>query len=64
MISIRKIGIIGRRYQHAKRYGTILNVLVKYGFGDLVDVFEDRTASRSIQRKDARTKAGANIKTV
>ena len=40
MISIRKIGIIGRRYQHAKRYGTILNVLVKYGFGDLVDALK------------------------
>lgn len=40
MISIRKIGIIGRRYQHAKRYRTILNVLVKYGFGDLVDALK------------------------
>ena len=38
MISIRKIGVMGRTYRHAKRYGEILNVLIKYGFGDLVDV--------------------------
>jgi ubiquinone biosynthesis protein len=37
MISIRKIGVMGRTYRHAKRYGEILNVLIKYGFGDLVD---------------------------
>jgi ubiquinone biosynthesis protein len=28
---------MGRTYRHAKRYGEILNVLIKYGFGDLVD---------------------------
>ena len=38
MISIRKIGAMGRTYRHARRYGEILNVLIKYGFGDLVDV--------------------------
>ena len=37
MISIRKIGVMGRTYRYAKRYGEILNVLIKYGFGDLVD---------------------------
>jgi len=37
MISIRKIGVMGRTYRHAKRYQEILHVLVKYGFGDLVD---------------------------
>ena len=37
MISIRKIGIMGRTYRHAKRYEQILNVLIKYGLGDLVD---------------------------
>jgi len=37
MISIRKIGVMGRTYRHAKRYEEILNVLIKYGFGDLVD---------------------------
>lgn len=37
MISIRKIGVMSRTYRHAKRYEKILNVLIKYGFGDLVD---------------------------
>ena len=37
MISIRKIGVMGRTYRHAKRYQETLNVLIKYGFGDLVD---------------------------
>jgi ubiquinone biosynthesis protein len=38
MLSIRKIGIIGRAYRHLKRYRHILTVLFKYGFGDLVDI--------------------------
>ena len=37
MISVRKIGIMGRKYRHAKRYEEILHVLIKYGFWDLVD---------------------------
>jgi ubiquinone biosynthesis protein len=37
MISIGKIGVMGRTYRHAKRYQEILHVLIKYGFGDLVD---------------------------
>jgi ubiquinone biosynthesis protein len=37
MISIRKIGIIGRTYRHLNRYRQILTVLFKYGFGDLVE---------------------------
>jgi ubiquinone biosynthesis protein len=36
MLSIRKIGIIGRTYRHLARYRQILAVLFKYGFGDLV----------------------------
>ena len=28
---------MGRTYRHAKRYQEILHVLIKYGFGDLVD---------------------------
>jgi ubiquinone biosynthesis protein len=40
MISIRKIGITGRTYRHAKRHKEILSVLIKYGFGDLVDVLK------------------------
>jgi ubiquinone biosynthesis protein len=40
MISIRKLGITGRAYRQSKRYGEILNVLIKYGFGDLVDALK------------------------
>jgi len=38
VLSIRKIGIIGRTYRHLNRYRQILAVLFRYGFGDLVDV--------------------------
>ncbi len=37
MLSIRKIGVIGRTYRHLNRYRQILSVLLKYGFDDLVD---------------------------
>jgi len=37
MLSIRKIGVIGRTYRNLNRYRQILGVLIKYGFGDLVD---------------------------
>ncbi len=40
MLSIRKIGVIGRTYRHLNRYRQILAVLFKYGFGDLVDVLK------------------------
>lgn len=40
MISIRNIGAMGRTYRHAKRYKEILHVLIKYGFGDLVDALK------------------------
>ena len=40
MISIRKIGIIGRTYRHLNRYRQILTVLFKYGFGDLVETLK------------------------
>ena len=36
-MAIRKIGIVSRTYQHVNRYRQILTVLIKYGFGDLVD---------------------------
>jgi ubiquinone biosynthesis protein len=38
MLSIRKIGVFGRTYRHLNRYRQILGVLIKYGFGDLVDL--------------------------
>ncbi len=37
MLSIRKIGVIGRTYRNLNRYRKILAVLFTYGFGDLVD---------------------------
>ncbi len=37
MLSIRKIGVIGRTYRNLNRYRQILGVLIKYGFGDLVE---------------------------
>jgi len=37
MLSIRKIGVIGRTYRHLNRYRQILTVLFRYGFGDLID---------------------------
>jgi ubiquinone biosynthesis protein len=37
MLSIRKIGVMGRTYRHLNRYRQILGILFKYGFGDLVD---------------------------
>lgn len=40
MLSIRKIGVIGRTYRHLNRYRQILRVLFKYGFGDLVDILK------------------------
>jgi len=40
MISIRKIGVIGRTYRHLNRYRQILTVLFKYGFGDLIDTLK------------------------
>ncbi len=37
MISIRKIGVIGRTYRHLNRYRQIIGVLFRYGFGDLIE---------------------------
>ncbi|MCK4303617.1 MAG: AarF/ABC1/UbiB kinase family protein [Candidatus Eisenbacteria sp.] len=38
MLRIRKIGILRRGYRHLMRYRQILSILVKYGFGDMIDV--------------------------
>ncbi len=40
MISIRKIGVLGRTYRHLNRYRQILGVLFRYGFGDLIDTLK------------------------
>ncbi len=40
MLSIRRIGAIGRTYRHLNRYRQILQVLFQYGFGDLFDILK------------------------
>lgn len=40
MLSIRKIGIIGRTYRHLNRYRQILSVLFRYGFGDIIELLK------------------------
>jgi len=37
MLSIRKIGVIGRTYRHLNRYRQILAILLKHGFDDLLE---------------------------
>ncbi len=37
MVSIRKIGGLGRSYRHFLRYRQILGIIFKYGFGNIVD---------------------------
>lgn len=37
LLSIRKIGVVGRTYRHLNRYRQILTILFKYGFGNLVE---------------------------
>lgn len=36
MFSLRKLGAFGRTYRHLQRYNRILQVLLKYGFSDLI----------------------------
>jgi ubiquinone biosynthesis protein len=40
MLSIRKIGILGRTYRHLNRYRQILGILISYGFGEIVDLLK------------------------
>ncbi len=37
MFSLRKLGAFGRTYRHLQRYNRILQVLLKYGFSDLIN---------------------------
>jgi len=54
MVSTGKIGNVGRTYRHATRYRAILNVLIKYGFGDLVDALNIREHFESVRKKISR----------
>jgi ubiquinone biosynthesis protein len=40
MLSIRKIGVVGRTYRHLARYRQILTIFFKYGFGDLIELLK------------------------
>jgi len=40
MLSIRKIGVVGRTYRNLNRYRQILAILFSYGFGDLVELLK------------------------
>ena len=40
MLSIKKIGVVGRTYRHLARYRQILTVFFKYGFGDLIELLK------------------------
>jgi len=40
MLSIKKIGVIGRTYRHLNRYRQILTILFKFGFGDLLEMLK------------------------
>ncbi|MCP3891254.1 MAG: AarF/ABC1/UbiB kinase family protein, partial [Desulfobulbaceae bacterium] len=37
MLSIKEIGGITRKYRHVMRYRQILGIIVRYGFGNIVD---------------------------
>jgi ubiquinone biosynthesis protein len=38
MLSIRKIGVLGRTYRHLNRYRQILAILFSYGFGEVIEL--------------------------
>jgi ubiquinone biosynthesis protein len=38
MLSIRKIGVLGRTYRHLNRYRQILGILFSYGFGEVIEL--------------------------
>jgi ubiquinone biosynthesis protein len=40
MLSIRKIGVVGRTYRNLNRYRQIITILFKFGFGDLIELLK------------------------
>jgi ubiquinone biosynthesis protein len=50
MAVLGKLATIGRTYRHLSRYQQILRVLVKYGFGDLLDRFHVRRYMDAVMR--------------
>ena len=37
MLSIKNIGRVGKRYRHLWRYQQIIGIILKYGFGNIID---------------------------
>jgi ubiquinone biosynthesis protein len=59
MLSIRKIGVISRTYRHLNRYRHILAVLLKHGFGDLLESLKiDQYLEIGFQLISGRKKTG------
>lgn len=50
MAVLGRLATIGRTYRHLARYQQILRVLVKYGFGDLLDRFHVRRYTDAVAR--------------
>jgi len=40
VLSIRKIGVLGRTYRHLNRYRQILGILFSYGFGEIIELLK------------------------
>jgi ubiquinone biosynthesis protein len=40
MLSIRKIGVLGRTYRHLNRYRQILGIFFSYGFGEIIELLK------------------------
>ena len=57
MIRTGTIDAVGRTYRHARRYSAILSVLMKYGFGDLVDTLNIREHVENVRNKVSRQRA-------
>jgi ubiquinone biosynthesis protein len=50
MLSIRKINVVGRTYRNLNRYRQILGVLLKYGFGDILELLKlDQTVEAGLK---------------
>jgi len=56
MAVLGRLAVIGRTYRHLSRYQQILRVLVKYGFGDLLDRFHIRRYMDAMARLILRRK--------
>ncbi len=50
MLSIKNIGRVGKRYRHIMRYRQIIGIILKYGFGNIIDAMNiDRYIESGLQ---------------